>query len=180
MKGAEDQARSLFGISLSDRPKWQQFLICSSGFFFGYLVNGICEVNLIMLIVISVRFPDSIYLYLFFCVCLCFHFIFVNELSFSLLGFFFLFLILDYSVLGLIPNSEWRCFSLCLSDSALRVFRPHFPISVYWLISSICNFMVNLKFWSDTGWLTKKIMFFSNRNMCIIGFSSGLSKFLIL
>ncbi|WOG88376.1 hypothetical protein DCAR_0207611 [Daucus carota subsp. sativus] len=43
MKGGEDQARSLFGISLSDRPKWQQFLICSSGFFFGYLVNGICE-----------------------------------------------------------------------------------------------------------------------------------------
>lgn len=42
MKG-EDQARSLFGIPLTDRPKWQQFLICSSGFFFGYLVNGICE-----------------------------------------------------------------------------------------------------------------------------------------
>ncbi|KAJ8766209.1 hypothetical protein K2173_021726 [Erythroxylum novogranatense] len=40
---SEDQSRSLFGISLSDRPKWQQFLICSSGFFFGYLVNGICE-----------------------------------------------------------------------------------------------------------------------------------------
>ncbi|CAI9093930.1 OLC1v1029543C7 [Oldenlandia corymbosa var. corymbosa] len=39
----EDQSRTLFGISLSDRPKWQQFLICSSGFFFGYLVNGICE-----------------------------------------------------------------------------------------------------------------------------------------
>ncbi|KAL4339430.1 hypothetical protein GQ457_08G022900 [Hibiscus cannabinus] len=39
----EEQARFLFGISLSDRPKWQQFLICSSGFFFGYLVNGICE-----------------------------------------------------------------------------------------------------------------------------------------
>lgn len=39
----EEQARSLFGISLSDRPTWQQFLICSSGFFFGYLVNGICE-----------------------------------------------------------------------------------------------------------------------------------------
>ncbi|KAA8520570.1 hypothetical protein F0562_014826 [Nyssa sinensis] len=39
----EEQARSLFGISLSDRPKWQQFLICSSGFFFGYLVNGVCE-----------------------------------------------------------------------------------------------------------------------------------------
>ncbi|KAK8692815.1 hypothetical protein V6N13_070422 [Hibiscus sabdariffa] len=42
MKG-EDQARSLFGISLTDRPKWQQFLICSSLFFFGYLVNGVCE-----------------------------------------------------------------------------------------------------------------------------------------
>ncbi|KAJ6388731.1 hypothetical protein OIU77_027150 [Salix suchowensis] len=42
MKG-ENQARHLFGVSLSDRPKWQQFLICSSGFFFGYLINGICE-----------------------------------------------------------------------------------------------------------------------------------------
>lgn len=39
----QEQTRSLFGISLSDRPIWQQFLICSSGFFFGYLVNGICE-----------------------------------------------------------------------------------------------------------------------------------------
>lgn len=39
----EEQARSLFGVSLTDRPIWQQFLICSSGFFFGYLVNGICE-----------------------------------------------------------------------------------------------------------------------------------------
>ncbi|PRQ61011.1 putative UAA transporter [Rosa chinensis] len=39
----EEQARFLFGISLSDRPKWQQFLLCSSGFFFGYLVNGVCE-----------------------------------------------------------------------------------------------------------------------------------------
>ncbi|KAK4269643.1 hypothetical protein QN277_022773 [Acacia crassicarpa] len=39
----KEQARTLFGISLSDRPRWQQFLICSSGFFFGYLVNGICE-----------------------------------------------------------------------------------------------------------------------------------------
>nr|XP_023913816.1 UDP-galactose/UDP-glucose transporter 2-like [Quercus suber]POF08921.1 udp-galactose/udp-glucose transporter 4 [Quercus suber] len=39
----EEHERSLFGISLSTRPKWQQFLICSSGFFFGYLVNGICE-----------------------------------------------------------------------------------------------------------------------------------------
>ncbi|OIV89647.1 hypothetical protein TanjilG_12733 [Lupinus angustifolius] len=43
MKKNEEQARSLFGISLSDRPRWHQFLICSSGFFFGYLVNGICE-----------------------------------------------------------------------------------------------------------------------------------------
>ncbi|GMP61682.1 hypothetical protein CsSME_00024052 [Camellia sinensis var. sinensis] len=39
----EEQARSLLGISLSNRPIWQQFLICSSGFFFGYLVNGVCE-----------------------------------------------------------------------------------------------------------------------------------------
>ncbi|KAF8412331.1 hypothetical protein HHK36_000293 [Tetracentron sinense] len=40
---SEEQAWSLFGISLSHRPVWQQFLICSSGFFFGYLVNGVCE-----------------------------------------------------------------------------------------------------------------------------------------
>lgn len=39
----EEQARSLFGISLSDRSVWQRFFICSGGFFFGYLVNGICE-----------------------------------------------------------------------------------------------------------------------------------------
>lgn len=39
----EDQQRSLLGISLTHRPIWHQFLICSSGFFFGYLVNGICE-----------------------------------------------------------------------------------------------------------------------------------------
>ncbi|KAH9732195.1 UDP-galactose/UDP-glucose transporter 2 [Citrus sinensis] len=43
MNKNEEQTRSLFGISLTDRPKWQQFLICSSGFFFGYLVNGVCE-----------------------------------------------------------------------------------------------------------------------------------------
>ncbi|CAN6484988.1 unnamed protein product [Victoria cruziana] len=39
----EEQEKSLFGIPLSSRPKWQQFLLCTSGFFFGYLVNGICE-----------------------------------------------------------------------------------------------------------------------------------------
>lgn len=42
-KEPEEQKRSLLGIGLTERPKWQQFLICSSGFFFGYLVNGICE-----------------------------------------------------------------------------------------------------------------------------------------
>lgn len=47
----EDQARSLLGISLTGRPTWQQFLICSSGFFFGYLVNGICEVLFMMVFV---------------------------------------------------------------------------------------------------------------------------------
>ncbi|KAL9275154.1 UDP-galactose/UDP-glucose transporter 4-like protein [Drosera capensis] len=43
MKEGEEQERSLFGVALTSRPKWQQFLICSSGFFFGYLINGICE-----------------------------------------------------------------------------------------------------------------------------------------
>ncbi|CAM9002399.1 unnamed protein product [Rhodiola kirilowii] len=40
---SEELSRSLFGISLTSRPEWQQFLICSAGFFFGYLVNGVCE-----------------------------------------------------------------------------------------------------------------------------------------
>ncbi|KAJ8450176.1 hypothetical protein Cgig2_033370 [Carnegiea gigantea] len=37
MKNNEEQVRSLFGISLTSRPRFQQFFICSSGFFFGYL-----------------------------------------------------------------------------------------------------------------------------------------------
>ncbi|KMZ61915.1 UDP-galactose/UDP-glucose transporter 4 [Zostera marina] len=41
--GEEVPTRYLLGISLTEKPKWQQFLLCSSGFFFGYLVNGICE-----------------------------------------------------------------------------------------------------------------------------------------
>ncbi|KAG2543965.1 UDP-galactose/UDP-glucose transporter 2-like [Panicum virgatum] len=43
MTGGEEQGRALFGLSLTDRPRWQQFFICASGFFFGYLVNGVCE-----------------------------------------------------------------------------------------------------------------------------------------
>ncbi|KAM0946774.1 putative UAA transporter [Dioscorea sansibarensis] len=43
MKREEEQKRTLFGINLSEKPKWQQFLLCSGGFFIGYLVNGVCE-----------------------------------------------------------------------------------------------------------------------------------------
>ncbi|PRQ42278.1 putative UAA transporter [Rosa chinensis] len=50
----EEQARFLFGISLSDRPKWQQFLLCSSGFFFGYLVNGVCEATIQLWVVLHI------------------------------------------------------------------------------------------------------------------------------
>lgn len=50
----EEQARFLFGISLSDRPKWQQFLFCSSGFFFGYLVNGVCEVISLFFVITNI------------------------------------------------------------------------------------------------------------------------------
>jgi len=53
--GGEEQGRSLFGVSLTDRPRWQQFLICSSGFFFGYLVNGICEVRQLFLFSLLLR-----------------------------------------------------------------------------------------------------------------------------
>ena len=53
--GGEEQGRSLFGVSLTDRPRWQQFLICSLGFFFGYLVNGICEVRQLFLFSLLLR-----------------------------------------------------------------------------------------------------------------------------
>ncbi|KAK8974298.1 hypothetical protein V6N11_034664 [Hibiscus sabdariffa] len=55
----EEQARFLFGISLSDRPIWKQFLICSSGFFFGYLVNGVCEVFLLLSSFLNMYTTDS-------------------------------------------------------------------------------------------------------------------------
>ncbi|KAL0331325.1 UNVERIFIED_CONTAM: UDP-galactose/UDP-glucose transporter 2 [Sesamum angustifolium] len=58
----EDQARSLLGISLSDRPTWKQFLICSSGFFFGYLINGICELWLVFYFCTRIRIFGLIYL----------------------------------------------------------------------------------------------------------------------
>lgn len=57
----EEQSRSLFGISLSDRPTWQQFLICTSGFFFGYLVNGVCEVLFIIHLIIFFFFNFGFY-----------------------------------------------------------------------------------------------------------------------
>ncbi|KAH7415354.1 hypothetical protein KP509_14G039200 [Ceratopteris richardii] len=39
-----DNITSLLGIiSLAGRPRWQQLLICGGGFFFGYMINGLCE-----------------------------------------------------------------------------------------------------------------------------------------
>lgn len=38
-----DQEMRLMGITLTSKPRWMQLLICGGGFFFGYLVNGICE-----------------------------------------------------------------------------------------------------------------------------------------
>jgi hypothetical protein len=46
----EEQGRRLFGVSLTDRPRWQQFLFCAGGFFFGYLVNGVCEVSFLIVL----------------------------------------------------------------------------------------------------------------------------------
>jgi hypothetical protein len=36
----------LLGINVSLKPRWAQLIICGGGFFFGYMVNGICEVSL--------------------------------------------------------------------------------------------------------------------------------------
>ncbi|KAH9297524.1 hypothetical protein KI387_029206, partial [Taxus chinensis] len=41
--GSSDQAMTLLGITLTGKPRWLQLLICGGGFFFGYLVNGVCE-----------------------------------------------------------------------------------------------------------------------------------------
>jgi hypothetical protein len=43
--GSSDQVMTLLGITLTRKPKWVQLLICGGGFFFGYLVNGVCEVT---------------------------------------------------------------------------------------------------------------------------------------
>lgn len=39
----DEKITTLLGITLSGKPRWQQLLICSGGFFFGYMINGICE-----------------------------------------------------------------------------------------------------------------------------------------
>lgn len=57
----DEQALFLFGISLSTRPRWQQFLLCSSGFFFGYLVNGVCEASFMNLYFFSALFLSGVW-----------------------------------------------------------------------------------------------------------------------
>ncbi|KAG6541553.1 hypothetical protein Mapa_017075 [Marchantia paleacea] len=39
----DDNVVTLLGINLSSKPRWLQLLICGGGFFFGYMVNGVCE-----------------------------------------------------------------------------------------------------------------------------------------
>lgn len=38
-----NQVTRLLGIKLTGKPKWFKLLVCAGGFFFGYLVNGVCE-----------------------------------------------------------------------------------------------------------------------------------------
>jgi hypothetical protein len=45
MGGKEDNHVWLLGINVSSKPKWLQLLICGGGFFFGYMINGVCEVS---------------------------------------------------------------------------------------------------------------------------------------
>lgn len=45
MGGKEDNQVWLLGINVSSKPKWLQLLICGGGFFFGYMINGVCEVS---------------------------------------------------------------------------------------------------------------------------------------
>lgn len=39
----DDKVMTLLGITLAGKPRWQQLLICGGGFFFGYMINGVCE-----------------------------------------------------------------------------------------------------------------------------------------
>lgn len=34
----------LLGCNVSTKSRWMQLLICGGGFFFGYMINGVCEV----------------------------------------------------------------------------------------------------------------------------------------
>lgn len=102
----EEQVRTLFGISLTDRPKWHQFLICSSGFFFGYLVNGICEVF----------YFSSVWFLTKFGFLLCFisflRLLLVLVLDFdSESGFFYFLLLLLEGFCVFLP----ACYSVCFS-----------------------------------------------------------------
>lgn len=45
MGQAEENHVWLLGINVSSKPRWLQLLICGGGFFFGYMVNGVCEVR---------------------------------------------------------------------------------------------------------------------------------------
>lgn len=37
----------LLGCNVSFKLRWMQFFICGGGFFFGYMINGVCEVCVI-------------------------------------------------------------------------------------------------------------------------------------
>ncbi|KAG0583179.1 hypothetical protein M758_3G116700 [Ceratodon purpureus] len=43
MGQAEENHVWLLGCNVSSKPRWMQLLICGGGFFFGYMINGICE-----------------------------------------------------------------------------------------------------------------------------------------
>lgn len=45
MGPAEENHVWLLGCNVSSKPRWMQLLICGGGFFFGYMINGVCEVR---------------------------------------------------------------------------------------------------------------------------------------
>lgn len=44
MGQAEENHVWLLGCNVSSKSRWMQLLICGGGFFFGYMINGVCEV----------------------------------------------------------------------------------------------------------------------------------------
>jgi len=60
MGPAEENHVWLLKCNVSAKPRWMQLLICGGGFFFGYMINGVCEVRIMSFGYARVRLGVSV------------------------------------------------------------------------------------------------------------------------